>query len=188
MPQNLRGLKYYKIFNLVKLNWYDKLDKLNPRQCHITYTWPTKQIKKTIQHKLTKWPKDYVFEQDLKNAPATIYPALSLTRINESRAEDDIDAFFFFFVFYIFAVRAMLQGLQQLNISTLQISRLHLSCFKRFYHFTFISQIAKTTCLYHQVKGCPMGRSDKVSLWYVALLINTRFRLFISEQAIVKRI
>ena len=25
-------------------------------------------------------------------------------------------------------------------------------------------------------KGCRMGRSDKVSLWYVALLINTRFR------------
>ena len=26
-----------------------------------------------------------------------------------------------------------------------------------------------------------MGRSDKVSLWYVALLINTRFRFFILE-------
>ena len=26
--------------------------------------------------------------------------------------------------------------------------------------------------------GCRMGRSDKVSLWYVALLINTRFRFF----------
>ena len=26
------------------------------------------------------------------------------------------------------------------------------------------------------VKGCRMDRSDKVSLWYVALLINTRFR------------
>ena len=25
------------------------------------------------------------------------------------------------------------------------------------------------------VKGCRMGRSDKVSLWYVSLLINTRF-------------
>ena len=25
-------------------------------------------------------------------------------------------------------------------------------------------------------KGCRMGRSDKVSLWYVSLLINTRFR------------
>ena len=24
-------------------------------------------------------------------------------------------------------------------------------------------------------KGCRMGRSDKVSLWYVALLMNTRF-------------
>ena len=31
------------------------------------------------------------------------------------------------------------------------------------------------------VKGCRMGRSDKVSLWYVALLINTRFRFFILE-------
>ena len=29
------------------------------------------------------------------------------------------------------------------------------------------------------VKGCRMGRSDKVSLWYVSLLINTRFRFFI---------
>ena len=33
----------------------------------------------------------------------------------------------------------------------------------------------------HSVKGCRMGRSDKVSLWYVALLINTRFRFFILE-------
>ena len=34
-----------------------------------------------------------------------------------------------------------------------------------------------------------MGRSDKVSLWYVSLLINTRFRFFfILEYAIVKRI
>ena len=33
-----------------------------------------------------------------------------------------------------------------------------------------------------------MGRSDKVSLWYVALLINTRFRFFILEYAIIKRI
>ena len=30
-------------------------------------------------------------------------------------------------------------------------------------------------------KGCRMGRSDKVSLWCVALLINTRFRFFILE-------
>ena len=28
------------------------------------------------------------------------------------------------------------------------------------------------------IKGCWIGRSDKVSLWYVALLINTRFRFF----------
>ena len=31
------------------------------------------------------------------------------------------------------------------------------------------------------IKGCRMGRSDKVSLWYVPLLINTRFRCFILE-------
>ena len=37
-------------------------------------------------------------------------------------------------------------------------------------------------------KGCRMGRSDKVSLWYVALLINTKFLFFILESAIVKRI
>ena len=30
-------------------------------------------------------------------------------------------------------------------------------------------------------KGSRMGRSDKVSLWYAALLINTRFRFFILE-------
>ena len=30
-------------------------------------------------------------------------------------------------------------------------------------------------------KGCRMGRFDKVSLWYVSLLINTRFRFFIIE-------
>ena len=30
-----------------------------------------------------------------------------------------------------------------------------------------------------------MGRSDKVSLWCVALLINTRFRFFILEKAII---
>ena len=34
-----------------------------------------------------------------------------------------------------------------------------------------------------------MGRSDKVSLWCVSLLINTRFRFFIIlEQAIVNLI
>ena len=31
------------------------------------------------------------------------------------------------------------------------------------------------------LKGCWMGRSDKVSLWYVSLWINTRFRFFILE-------
>ena len=34
---------------------------------------------------------------------------------------------------------------------------------------------------YTHLKGCRMGRSDKVSLWYVTLLINTRFRFFILE-------
>ena len=34
---------------------------------------------------------------------------------------------------------------------------------------------------YKRVKGCRMGRSDKVSLWYVALLINTRFRFLMLE-------
>ena len=32
-----------------------------------------------------------------------------------------------------------------------------------------------------QLKGSRMGQSDKVSLWCVALLINTRFRFFILE-------
>ena len=32
-----------------------------------------------------------------------------------------------------------------------------------------------------QIKGGRMGHSDKVSLWYVSLLINTRFRFFILE-------
>ena len=36
-----------------------------------------------------------------------------------------------------------------------------------------------------RVKGRRIGRSDKVSLCYVALLINTRFRFFILEQAIL---
>ena len=35
-------------------------------------------------------------------------------------------------------------------------------------------------CL-QKFKGCRMGRSDKVPLWYVSLLINTRFRFFILE-------
>ena len=34
---------------------------------------------------------------------------------------------------------------------------------------------------YIYIKGCRMGRSDKVSLLYVAWLINTRFRFFILE-------
>ena len=32
-----------------------------------------------------------------------------------------------------------------------------------------------------EIKGRRMGRSDKVSLWYVSLLINTRFHFFILE-------
>ena len=35
--------------------------------------------------------------------------------------------------------------------------------------------------VYAFIKGCRMGRSDKVSLWYVTLLINIRFRFFILE-------
>ena len=35
--------------------------------------------------------------------------------------------------------------------------------------------------IFWNLKGCRMGRSDKVSLWYVALLINTKFRFFILE-------
>ena len=31
------------------------------------------------------------------------------------------------------------------------------------------------------IKGGRMGRSDKVSLWCVSLIINTRFRFFILE-------
>ena len=31
------------------------------------------------------------------------------------------------------------------------------------------------------IKGGRMGRSDTVSLWYVSLLINTRFRFFTLE-------
>ena len=33
----------------------------------------------------------------------------------------------------------------------------------------------------NSVKGCRMGRSDKVSLWFVSSLINTRFGFFILE-------
>ena len=31
------------------------------------------------------------------------------------------------------------------------------------------------------IKGCRMGRSDKVSLWYMVLLFNTTFCVFILE-------
>ena len=33
----------------------------------------------------------------------------------------------------------------------------------------------------NNLKGGRMGRSDTVSLWYVSLLINTRFRFFTLE-------
>ena len=42
-------------------------------------------------------------------------------------------------------------------------------------------QIFKYGTFVDSFKDCRMGRSDKVSLWYVALLINTRFRFFILE-------
>ena len=37
------------------------------------------------------------------------------------------------------------------------------------------SKVRRMTIL---VKDCLMGRSDKVYLWYVSLLINTRFPFF----------
>ena len=46
-------------------------------------------------------------------------------------------------------------------------------CFQRASHISLRTD--------HPLKGCRMGRSDKVSLWYVSLLINTRFRFFILE-------
>ena len=49
-----------------------------------------------------------------------------------------------------------------------------------------ITEFTRTDSFYiwnEWIKGCRMGRSDKVSLWYVALLINTRFRfLFFNKQ------
>ena len=43
-------------------------------------------------------------------------------------------------------------------------------------------RITKSTLKnYCRIKGCRMGRSGKVSLWYVSLLINTRFRFLILE-------
>ena len=39
-----------------------------------------------------------------------------------------------------------------------------------------------TVCFEDKVfKVCRMGRSDKVSLWYVALIISNKFRFFIIE-------
>ena len=44
-------------------------------------------------------------------------------------------------------------------------------------NFIYEIVFAEFSCL----KGCRMGRSDTVSLLYVSLLINTRFRIFILE-------
>ena len=41
----------------------------------------------------------------------------------------------------------------------------------------FQLQLLKVLFLF-LIKGCRMGRSDKASLWYVSLLINTRFCFF----------
>ena len=47
-------------------------------------------------------------------------------------------------------------------------------------HIDCVSKtISRNIGVMNKLKGCRMGRSDKVSLWYVALLINTRFRFFI---------
>ena len=46
------------------------------------------------------------------------------------------------------------------------------------YEYRVIMFVCWFVCLF---KGCRMGRSDKASLWYVTLLINTRFRFFILE-------
>ena len=62
-----------------------------------------------------------------------------------------------------------LQDLFCMFMVTLYVYRFRLS------HCSFCrSQIM----VIRQFKGCRMGRSDKVSLWYVSLLINTRFRFF----------
>ena len=45
----------------------------------------------------------------------------------------------------------------------------------------FITRCTRGISSYALLKGCRKGRSDKVSLWYVALLINTRFRFCILE-------
>ena len=51
-----------------------------------------------------------------------------------------------------------------------------------------VSLIMVTITRHIIIKGCRMGSSEKVSLWYVSLLINTKFPFFILEYAIVKRI
>ena len=52
---------------------------------------------------------------------------------------------------------------------------------KGFINVTIHDIMLKDRDLQNLFKGCRMGRSDKVSLWYVSLLINTRFRFFILE-------
>ena len=46
---------------------------------------------------------------------------------------------------------------------------------------TFASSIKNVSNPRICFNGCRMGRSDKVSLWYVSLFINSRFRFFILE-------
>ena len=46
---------------------------------------------------------------------------------------------------------------------------------------TILLKKKKSTLILATFKGGRMGRSDTVSLWYVSLLINTRFRFFILE-------
>ena len=42
------------------------------------------------------------------------------------------------------------------------------------------AQFSRSGCMV-VFKGCRMGSSDTVSLWYVSLSINTRFRFFLLE-------
>ena len=45
-------------------------------------------------------------------------------------------------------------------------------------HVIHVHRASPDSLKINLLKGCRMGRSDKVSLWYVALLINTIFRFF----------
>ena len=48
-------------------------------------------------------------------------------------------------------------------------------------HYTSRALLPYSNTGLKSFKGCRMGHSDTVSLWYVSLLINTRFRFFILE-------